>query len=410
MTRRLYYDDAYTRKFSAHIIEHTTHDEFAAVVLDQTYFYPKGGGQPHDTGTIGGREVIKVYTREEDGAVVHVLSNDVPEGQIQCTINWDRRFDYMQHHTGQHVLTQAFVQTAEANTVGFHLGEDTVIIDLDQSDITPEALQDAEDQANRIIYEDRLVHIKIIAPEEADYVRVRRTPDELHTEGLRVIEIEGFDSTACGGTHVARTGEIGMIKIIKTERRGAETRIEFLCGGRALHDYREKNEILNQLASKMTVGYWEVNEAYHRLLGELKQKNQALRAATSHLLELEAERCLAGAHIREGVRVIRQIFEQRELTEVRQLASSLTETAETVVLFGVQGDKAGLLLARSDDLPDGTPVARDFNQALKHALTVIGGGGGGGQPGFVQGGGFSADVEQLEAALLAAERAIFEQP
>ena len=402
MTERLYYDDSRTTEFRATIVERTRAGDRPAVVLDRTYFYPTGGGQPHDPGVIGGVEVVDVQTRE-DGEVLHVLASDPPgEDEVECRIDAGRRFDFMQQHTGQHILTQAFVQVADAHTIAFHLSEDTVTIDLDRADIPPRVLDEVEDLVNRVITEDRPVTPRLVVPENASGVRVRRIPGQLHTEGLRVVEVEGFDTTACGGTHVSRTGEIGIIKIIKVENHREGSRVEFKCGGRALRDYRQKHAILDRLSNELTVGYWEVGEAVDRLRAELKAAQRDLRAATRQLAEFEGERLLAQAPTREGVRVVRQVFEGRDPGDVRTLVSRLAESDRVVVLAGIPGEKAQLILARSADLPT------NLNGPLQAAFAVLGGGRGGGRPDFCQGGGVQADAMQVAAALDAAEQAIFE--
>lgn len=398
MTDRLYYDDAYLTEFSARIVERLTVGGQPAVVLDRTAFYPTGGGQPHDTGLIAEATVLDVFTREEDAAVVHVLAEEVSGDEVTCCVDWTRRFDHMQHHTGQHILTRAFEQVAAAHTVGFHLGNESVTIDLDVPTIPPEVAEQAEDLANRIVWEDRPVVVRLISPDEAAGVRVRLMPDHLLTAGLRVIDIVGFDQTACGGTHVARTGEVGIIKIIRLEKRGAETRVEFRCGGRALRDYREKHNILSQLAADLTCSHREVGEALTRLRADLKAAQRALKTATAQLITYEAEHLLTHAAVVGSVRVVKAAFEGREVGEVRALASRLVETAGVVALLGTAGEKAQVILAHSADLPF------DLNAALRQALAVLGEARGGGRPDFVQGGGIPASAEQVAAALDAAER------
>jgi alanyl-tRNA synthetase len=402
MTGRLYYDDAYTTAFEARIIERLVVDGRPAVVLDQTYFYPEGGGQPTDRGTIAGIEVAHVFTREGDSEIVHVLGADVPGDEVACEIEWPRRFDHMQHHTGQHILTQAFVQLIGANTIGFHLGAEVVTIDLDTPQIDPVDLDAFEDLANRVIFEDRPVAVRVIDPDQADDVRVRKMPDHLSTDGLRVVEVEGFDATACGGTHVARTGEIGLLKIIRLEKHGDETRVEFLCGSRALRDYRQKHIILSNLSTSLTCGYWEIDGAVERLRGDLKEARRELKSASKQLLTYEIARLVSEARPNtSGVRVIRAAFPERDAGDIRALASSLIEEPDTVVLFGVPGEKAQVIAARSENLP------QDMNIPLKAALGVLGSERGGGRPEFCQGGGVPAAEAQIEAALDAAERSLF---
>lgn len=397
MTERLYYHDPHTLTFSARIRERTTHDGQPAVVLDQTYFYPEGGGQPADTGTLGGVAVIDVQPSGDGADVLHVLGGEPPAGDVvECEIDAARRLDHMQHHTGQHILTQAFVEIAGASTVGFHLGAESVTIDLDRPDIAPDVVAAVEDLANGIVFEDRAVRVEIVAVDETDGVRIRAVPEHLHTGGLRVITVEGFDSTACGGTHVSRTGEIGLIKVVKVENHRAGSRVEFRCGGRALRDYREKHAILTTLAADLTVGYWEVGEAVGRLRDALQEASRSLRAAHRDLLEFEAARLLATPPAAGEVRLVQAAYDDRDAGWVRALASRLAEEPGTVALLGAAGEKAQVILARSPELP------HNLNGPLQAALATLGGARGGGRPEFCQGGGTPATRAQLIDALGAA--------
>jgi len=402
MTERLYYHDSHTVDFSARVVERLTVGDHPTVVLDQTYFYPTSGGQPYDTGRVGTAQVIDVQTREDDHAVLHLLDAAVDEDDVACRVDWARRLDHMQHHTGQHILTQAFVQIAGAQTIGFHLGSDVVTIDLDKADLPLEQVTEVENLANQVIVEDRPVSIRIIDPEEADQVRMRRMPDQLLTGGLRVVEVEGFDSTACGGTHVARTGEIGLLKILRLEAKGDGTRVEFLCGGRALLDYREKHDILTGLAADLTTGYRDVPDSLEKLRTELKDAQKALKQATQQLVIYEAEHLLVEAERHREVRIVKAAPETFDAGDLRVLASHLIEAEKVIVLLGLPGDTSQLLFARSADLP------YDMNPAIQAAFAVLGGGRGGGRPDFVQGGGPAATAPQLWEAFAAAEVALFE--
>lgn len=400
MTRRLYYDDSYAIDFSAQVVERLAVEDRPAVILDQTCFYPTGGGQPNDLGKINDLAVEDVFTRETDSAVVHVLAGKPETDSVTCRVDWMRRFDHMQHHTGQHILTQAFVQVAKANTVSFHLSSESVTIDLDAAAITAEQVNNAENVANQIIYENRPVTARLVDPNDTEGVRMRRMPGHLVTDGLRVIDIENFDLTACGGTHVACTGEIGIIKVIKLEKRGDKTRVEFRCGSRALRDYREKNSIINKLVADLTCASSEVNQAVARLQDDFKQAQRALKVVTNQLLEFEAERLLVATDEQAGVRIIKVIFPARDPGELRLLANRLIAAPGVIALLGTAGDKAHLILARSANL------SHDMNALLKDVLPHLGEARGGGQPSLAQGGGLKADMAQVQAALDEAEQAV----
>jgi len=402
MTQRLYYNDSYIQRFTARIVERATIKDRPAVVLDQTCFYPTGGGQPNDTGTIGGVETLDVNSRD-DHAVVHMLAGELgPEDEVACQINYPRRFDHMQQHTGQHILTRAFVEIAGANTIAFHLGVDSVTIDLDQATLPPETVDRVEDLANQIVAENRPVKARIVSPDEfaAMNARARKMPDSLATDGIRIVEIADFDITACGGTHVSHAGEIGVIKILKLERKASETRVEFRCGGRALRDYRLKNAVTNMLAADLTVGAGELDQAVARLKTDIKETRAALKDAQARLIEHEASALIAAAELRGDIRLIRAALADRDVAEARALATRLVINDNTIALVALTGDKAQFLFARSANLP------HDMSMALKRALAVVGSDRGGGRPEFAQGGGV-ADASQVEAALNEAMRAIF---
>ncbi len=396
MTERLYYDNAYLTDFSATITEQTTHKGLPALVLDQTYFYPSSGGQPHDTGTIQGAKVVDVVVRDDDAAILHILENSpalFTIGQpVKVMVDWKRRFDHMQQHTGQHILTQAFMQTCEAKTVSFHLSPESVTIDLDINGLTENQLQSAEDLANAVIQADKMVTAVVRQADEQDGVRMRKLPKHMVTDGLRVVEIEGFDKTACGGTHVGRTGEIGLLKIIKTEKRGDKTRLEFRCGGRALSDYGDKHRVISAMAAEMNCRFPEVPELVNKLRDELKNTQTTLKELREQLVEYEAERLLKEAPRQNGYVLICASFDGRDAGELRLLASRLTAGEGVVALLGTAGEKAQLIFARSADLT--------FNMGalLKAAVGQLGGRGGG-QPAFAQGGGVAASIDQIKTVI-----------
>ncbi len=400
MTNRLYYADSHTQRFEARIVERLTWQGQPAVVLDATYFYPSGGGQPNDIGHIGGCPVIDVVTRPQDLAVVHVLSCPAPsDDSVTATLDWERRFDHMQHHTGQHILTQAFVQLCEANTVGFHLSPATVTIDLDRTDLTVEQLLAAEQLTNQIIWQNQPVSARIYQTVEelrAAGVRMRRLPDHIATEGLRVVEIGTFDATACGGTHVHATGEIGLLKVVKTEKRGDKLRVEFRCGARALSDYAQRVTITQQLTTRLTVGLNELPEAVERLQDAMTSAQRTRKAAMTRLIEAQTTALLAQANPSPAGQLISWVADPAlyDANDLRAMAKHLTARRGVIALLALPSEaKAQWIFARAADL------AADMNALLKHALTVLEGARGGGTPDFAQGGGIPATSEQCQSVL-----------
>lgn len=395
MTDRLYYTNSYTTHFEAVVTEHILYEGRPALILNQTYFYPSSGGQPNDLGSIGDIPVEDVIVRDEDGEILHILSSpalSIVGQSVNCVIDWARRFDHMQQHTGQHILTQAFIQTTGAKTVSFHLGLDNVTIDLDVAALSDAQIEAAEKLANEVVQGNKAVTATIREAGDQDGVRMRKMPKHIVTDGLRVVEIEGFDTTACGGTHVARTGEIGLIKIIKLEKRGDKTRLEFRCGGRALADYSEKHRVISSLANEMNCRFPEVPDNVAKLRAELKTAQTTLKELREQLVEYEAAKLLAEATEQNGYKLITASFDGRDTGELRLLVSRLASNQSVVVLMGTTGEKAQLLFARSADLT--------FNMGalLKEAVTQLGGRGGG-QPNFAQGGGVAASLEQVKKVI-----------
>lgn len=385
MTERLYFDDSHTTQFRARVVERLTHADQPAVVLDRTYFYPTGGGQPHDIGSIGSASVLDVITRKADNAVLHVLDQPITGDEVECAVNWTRRFDHMQQHTGQHILTQAFVQGCGAHTVGFHLSEATVTIDLDRTDLSPADIDAAEALATQIVFENRPVTAAILTMEQlndAANIRIRKIPDQLSTDGLRIIDIENFDTTACGGTHVAHTGEIGMIKVIRLEKRGDKLRVEFRCGGRALADYREKNHTVNALAALLTCAPADMPAAIDSLRADLRATQKAHRDAVDLLVEREAAALLAESRL-----VVRD-FPARDVGELRALAMRIAAHEDAVALLSASGDKTQFIFAR------GATAAGDMGAILKTVFAELDGMRGGGSPAIAQGGGTALTHEQ----------------
>ena len=402
MTDRLYYKDAYRRSFTANVVDRFCHDGHPAIVLDQSCFYPTSGGQPADRGKLNNRDVIDVFFRESDGAIVHVLAGELWEDEVTGQIDWSRRFDHMQQHTGQHVLSRAFIKVADAETVSFHLSEDSVTIDLHRAGLKPAEIEGAELLANEIIWEDRPVTTQIVSEREAKTLPLRKIPD-LEDNTMRIVEVEGFDLTACGGTHVASTGAIGLIKIVKLERRGEELRIYFQCGQRALRDYRQKNGIVSRLATTLTTGYWNLEENVDKLLEENKEIRRQLRKQQAELLRYEAAKLVRETPIKKQARVITRCFVNRDADEVQELAKTLTDYEATVALLGVAGDKAQLIFARAANAPG------QMDQLIKSALQTLDNAGGGGSAAFAQGGGPVADESRIEQALSRAEKLLLAQ-
>jgi len=394
MTERLYYADSYLKTFEADIVERLTHNGQPAVILTRSAFYPESGGQPSDRGTLNQAQVLDVIERDADGEVLHVLSAPLQTDHVHGQIDLARRFDLMQQHTGQHILSEAFIQTADAWTVSFHLNPDpddgALTIDLNTAALTPQQIERAEELANQIVWENRPVTARFVADDELRRLPLRRPP-KVDTR-IRIVEVQGFDWSACGGTHVARTGEVGLIKIIKTERRGGETRVEFRCGRRALTDYRRKHAVLSKAAADLTIGFWEIDQAIGRLQAEAKTLRKQLAEAETKLQQLEAESLLNSIERRGDYGLIVQTWPNRDAAYLKRMAQLLTAQPKTVALLGATGGALSLVFARSKDMPlNLSPLLKDTAAQL--------GGKGGGSADFAQAGGPPVREDLLRAAL-----------
>ena len=404
---RRYYLDAYKVRFNANILDRVDQNGRVALILDQTYFYPTSGGQPHDTGKINDTLVANVTIRESDGAILHWLKKDseIWFDTIKGEIDWTRRFDHMQQHTGQHILSQAFIQTAKAETVSFHLSNNSVTIDLNADNLQPEQINRAEFLANQIIWQNRAIHVREVTLEQAKKLPLRKVPPSRDGK-LRLIEIEKFDLTACGGTHVAATGAVGAIKVVKTERHRGNYRIEFCCGQRALLDYRQKNLIVNELATGLSTNSADLVPNVNKLLAENKTSRRKLKSQRKMIMSFQVADMLKNGTKKKKVTIINQVFldEDIDAKELRTMANLLTQDNEkVVVLLGLTGNKTNLLFSRSEDAPG------EMNTLLKTALQILESASGGGTAVTAQGGGPAADKERIEQAIERAKKYLLGQ-
>jgi len=393
MTERLYYDDPRTLEFAARVTERTTHHERPAVILDRTYFYPESGGQLYDRGTLGGVNVVEVQIRDADHAVLHILERDLPTDadSVEGRIDGARRRDLTQHHSAQHILTAALVKAAQAATVSVHMTLESMSIDVDRGPLAAADLAAVEALANEVVQSNLVV--RCYWPDAADIptLGLRKIPDVAGR--LRVVEIGGFDVTACGGTHVERTGEIGLIKLVRQEKFKGGARIEFKAAGRALADYQMKNALAFQLAGEFNVPIMEVSGAVARLRDEAKALRAEVKVLKKQVLDAEAVALLAEATPFGACRLTRLAFVERPTDELNALASRIASESGHIALLGAAGAKCAFVFACAVDVP------LDMVAALKAALATLGVERGGGRPKLAQGGGVAASVAQIETAL-----------
>ncbi|MBI3975281.1 MAG: alanyl-tRNA editing protein [Armatimonadetes bacterium] len=395
MTERLFHQDAYLREFTARVIAVSPGRGGAPeiVELDRTAFYPTSGGQTHDTGVLAGRPVVDVV--EEEGRILHHLGPAVPPAaaitpgrEVAGRIDWDRRFDHMQQHTGQHILSQAALREAGAETLAVHLGPARCTVDLKVAIFGPDEAERVEEVAGAVVMENRPVLIHTVDEAEVRRMGLRRPPKK---QGMiRVVEVEGFDRSACGGTHVRAAGEIGAIAITGWERYKGATRVEFLCGWRAVRDARRKRRVLAEVGRALSAGDQEVAEAVQRVAAREREAARQVEEIRARLLTMEAELRRRGLDLPA---VVAEVTAGRDPEEVRGLATALVRPGGLVALLG--GDGGRLVFARSAD------VALDLAALLRRTVERFGGRGGG-RPEFAQGSVPTAAA--LEEVLAAARR------
>jgi alanyl-tRNA synthetase len=383
---RLYYTDSFLTSFDARVVESGVDQGRPFVVLDRTAFYPTTGGQPHDTGTLGDRKVLNVIDREADAAVLHVLDSPLEPGAgVRGQIDWPRRLDHMQQHTGQHLLSAAFVRLFEIPTVSFHLGADLSTIDLAGA-VEPEAIARAEEEANQVVWDDRVVHVKFVSADEAALLPLRKEPARGGT--LRIVEVEGFDLSACGGTHVVRTGTIGIVAVQSWERYKGGTRVSFACGGRVLRHFRTYREIVSGVLRQLSIQPAELSEAVSRLQADARDARQHSKALAEQLAVHEAEALVREAVAAGGYRIVCRAVEGRDAVALKLLAQSVAGRPGHAVALASGGL---VVIARASD------VALNAGEVVK-ALTGRFGGKGGGRPEMAQAGGLDTDAETICAA------------
>ena len=387
MTDRLYYTDPYASEFDATVVsvERVPDDQTRhAVVLDRTAFYPTSGGQPFDTGTLSAARVLDVVD-EDDGRVVHVVEGEIQAGPVHGTIDWARRFEHMQQHTGQHVLSAAFDRLLQIRTVSFHLGTASSTIDLAR-EVTADEIARAEREANRVVWEDRPVTIRFADADEAATLPLRK---ESRREGvLRLIEIEGFDVSACGGTHVARTGAIGMIAVAGSEKFKGGTRLEFLCGGRALAGFHALGDSVAASVRLLSVLPGELPAAIERMQSDGREVRRALKDLQTRLAGHQAAALADGAEPAGSMRVVVAALEGWDANGLKTIASAIAaRPGHAALLLGSPAPSA-IVVARAPDL------TLDSAAILKQ-LTAQFGGKGGGRPELAQGGGLQGDVSVM---------------
>ena len=402
MTERLYYRDSFLYEFDAEVLDTVSasdSDPRTAIILDRTAFYPTSGGQVFDTGTIlpAGTAAPQLRIAEvaerDDGTILHILhdSTSVPKGsRVRGLIDPERRRDHMQQHSGQHVLSAAFVRLFDMPTVSFHMGTDYCSIDLDAKSLNLKQIEAAEALANEIVQENRSVEIRFVTPEEARGLGLRKVP-AVQKDELRLIDIRDFDLTACGGTHVQGTAQIGCILLRKSERVRQGWRVEFVCGKRAISTARRDFATLSDAAGVLSTHLWDVPQQIQKLQEESRASRKSREQLHEELAGLQAERMLSDTQDSGGRKIITRMFPDRDLSFIKLLGQKLTrQSSSAVALLGATSAQPALVFAQSPG------QSFDMGALMKEALGKLGGRGGGSKD-MAQGG--PSHVEAIETTL-----------
>jgi alanyl-tRNA synthetase len=394
MTDRLYYHDSFLYDFDAEILD--VSETRPAVILDKTAFYPTSGGQVHDTGWISSADSklrVTEVADTEDGRVVHYLEavKDLKPGtHVRGEIDAIRRRDHMQQHSGQHVLSAAFIRLFNMPTVSFHMADDYCSIDLEALALTKQQIESAERLANEIILENRPVDIRFVTRQEAEKLGLRKLPPTDRDE-LRLIDVRDFDVTACGGTHVRQTGQIGCILLRKSEKARQGYRVEFVAGQRAVATARRDFTTLTETASLFSAHIYDVPQQARKSLDEIKVLRKQREQFLEELAAAQAEAILAETPEVNGRKLVVRTFSDREMNFLKLLAQKLTRLApNAVALFGTTSPQPSLVFAQSPGQPF------DLGARMKDTLGKFGGRGGGSKD-MAQGG--LPTAAEIDAAL-----------
>jgi alanyl-tRNA synthetase len=402
MTDRLYYHDSFLYNFDAEV-RSALETPRPAVILDRTAFYPTSGGQIHDTGWLasnGAKFRVTEVADTEDGHVVHYLEaslkNLQPGTRLHGEIDPARRRDHMQQHSAQHVLSAAFVRLFEMPTVSFHMADDYCSIDLDTPSLTPTQIESAERQANEVMIENRPVDVRYVTRAEAETLGLRKLPPT-ERDQLRLIDIHNFDLTACGGTHVTHTGQIGGILLRKSEKVRQGYRVEFVAGQRAVATARRDFSTLTETAALFSAGIYDVPQQARKSLDEIRSLRKQREQSQDDLASAQAATLLAETPETHGRKLIVRTFQDRDLNFLKLVAQKITRQSAAVALLATESPQPALVFAQSPGQP------HDMGALLKQTLAKLGGRGGGTKD-MAQGG--APTSAGLNAALAAAAESL----
>ncbi len=409
VTEKLFYTDPYTTEFEANIVRTEELENDCAIILDRTFFYPEGGGQPADLGSIANVEVVDV--RKRGGEILHIvsaLSGSTRAGtRVKARVDGARRHDYMQQHTGQHIVSAALLSIGEFNTVSVHQGDAYTTIEVDREDIAPEDIMRVEVLANRIIREHRAVTDEWVPADEVHRYPLRRPPKVSGT--IRLVMIEDYDCVACGGVHARNTGEVGLVKCIGVEKIRSHARTIWKIGDRAYDDYRRKHEAVSMLVQELSAQPGEIVERVRQQMGQLteaRRESTELRARLARQLAgslYDSGKSPGGNTTTNGARIVTHRMEAEEKELFRGVVESLAERESCLFcIVNVTGDQVQWAIGASKDIPD----TMDFSQVREKLLPLIEGKGGGRPPIYQGAGSHPNRVDEFLGAFreLAVER------
>ncbi|HYF93631.1 MAG TPA: DHHA1 domain-containing protein [Symbiobacteriaceae bacterium] len=386
-TAKLFHMDAYRTEFAAQVLSCVPAGDKWDVILDQTCFFAMSGGQPSDLGVLGGRRVLDAREDEAAGEIIHTVDGPL-SGEVRGQVDWQRRLDHSEQHTGQHLLSAAFEHFMDGETVSWHLGADSCTVDIAIDSLTAQQAEQIEVECNRVIRAVLPVMTHVVDKEGVKAFPMRKPPA---VDGdIRVVEIQGYDWSGCGGTHVRSTGELGLLKIKSWEKNKKFVRVEFLVGQRAIRDYQRLDQMTRELARSLSIHVMDLPGYVDRSKEECSGLRKQLKMAQERLLEIEAAELLTEARRVGGARVVRQVVGGRPLDEVKLLAGKVAAHAGTVAIFGTKGAIPQIVLYRSVDL------RLDMGAVIRQVLPLIDGKGGGSP---VQAQGAGSRPEGLEHAL-----------
>jgi len=340
MSTKLYYSNPYETKWTTDIEKIIEEENRTFVILKETAFYPEGGGQPADTGTINGIRVIDAQIKDDQ--IYHLVENKPEKQTVECVIDWNRRFDHMQQHTAQHLLSAVLEELYNIPTVSFHLGKEYTTIDVDTTDLTKEQIETIETACNTYIMKNLEIKTYLTNHEEVNKFPLRKLPEV--TGDIRIVEIEGIDYSACAGTHVQRTGELSLFKIMKTEKHRGQIRVFFLSGWRSLYDYQTSQTILDHLSSHFKTNKQQLEDRINKLEVEKKALNREVEVLKSENTAFLGEQILAD----QNEKIIFLQFEEKNMKDLSTLAKYIIQQSSYIILLSSQLDKKVLLQHNGD--------------------------------------------------------------